>query len=155
MTEPRPSWDATWMAVARTIGRRSQCSRAQVGAVVVTADNRVASVSYNGAARGLKTQGSCINWCPRAQGKTEISADYGACPAIHAEANALLRADWTQIQGGTIYVSHSSCINCAKLISNSGLARLMHFIDDEAEQRHPDEVEAYLHRAGIQVERAW
>lgn len=121
----------------------------------MTGDNRVASTGYNGPARGQDAVGPCTNWCPRAQGKTDITADYGACPAIHAEANALLRADWTQIQGGTIYVSHSSCINCAKLVANSGLRRLVHFIDDKAEDRNPDEVEAYLRRAGMSVERAW
>jgi dCMP deaminase len=155
MTDSRLTWDATWHAVAKTIGRRSQCSRAQVGAVIVTADNRVASTGYNGPARGQDAVGPCTNWCPRAQGKTDVSANYDACPAIHAEANALLRADWTQIQAGTIYVSHASCINCAKLVANSGLTRLVHFIDDKAEQRNPDEVEAYLRRAGMHVERTW
>lgn len=155
MTDPRLTWDATWFSVAKTIGRRSQCTRAQVGAVIVTADNRVASVSYNGPPSGLDAMGPCTNWCPRARGETSITPDYDSCPAIHAEANALLRADWTQIQGGTIYVSHSSCMGCAKLVSNSGLKRLVHFIDDKAEARNPDEVEAYLRRAGVAVERAW
>lgn len=149
----RPSWQGTWMPVAEILGQRSRCARAQVGAVIVTRDNRVASVGYNGPAKGLMLRGDCRNWCPRAMGKTDLSADYGACSTIHAEANALLRADYTQIQGGTIYVSHSSCINCAKLVANSGLKKLVHKVTDADAHRNPDEVETYLRQTGVEAVR--
>lgn len=86
-------------------------------------------------------------------GLTDLSSDYGKCEAIHAEANALVRADFTQIQGGTIYVSHSSCINCAKLVANSGLVRLVHHVSEADLHRNPDEVEEYLSSSGIEVFR--
>lgn len=142
------------MDVARTIGRRSWCTRAQVGAVVVTADNRVASTSYNGPAAGLGLSGPCTEWCPRGKGEVTANADYGSCATIHAEANGLLRANFTDIQGGTIYVSHSSCINCAKLVANSGLARLVHHVTEADMHRNPDQVEKYLRSAGLVVDRA-
>lgn len=149
----RPSWEDTWSEVARIMGHRSRCDRAKVGAVVVTRDNRVAAQAYNGPAAGLMLRGTCSNWCPRAMGKTNLSADYGACSTIHAEANALIRADFTDIQGGTIYVSHSSCINCAKLVANSGLAKLVHRVTEADAHRNPDEVEEYLRSAGLEVHR--
>ena len=135
------------------MGRRSRCARAQVGAVIVTSDNRVASQSYNGPAKGQLLTGDCTNWCPRAMGKTDLSSDYGACSTIHAEANALVRADFSEIQGGTIYVSHSSCINCAKLIANSGLRKLVHRVTDADAHRNPEQVERYLRDCGISVVR--
>lgn len=141
------------MQVAEIMGRRSRCARAQVGAVIVTRDNRLASAGYNGPAKGLMLKGDCTNWCPRAMGKTELSSDYGACSTIHAEANALLRADFTEIQGGTVYVSHSSCINCAKLVANSGLKTLVHRVSDADLHRNPDAVEQYLRETGVAVVR--
>jgi deoxycytidylate deaminase len=86
-------------------------------------------------------------------GKTELSADYAACFTIHAESNALLRADYSQIQGGTIYVSHASCQDCAKLVSNSGLSTLVHVVSEKDLHRDPDSVEQYLRDTGMKVVR--
>jgi dCMP deaminase len=141
------------MKVAVDLGFRSRCVRAQVGAVVVTTDNRVASVGYNGPAAGRKVVGGCDGWCPRAMGLDDLGTDYSACESIHAETNALLRADFTQIEGGTIYVSHASCINCSRLVANSGIARLVHRVTDRDAHREPDKVEQYLRESGIEVSR--
>lgn len=150
----RPNWDETWMAVADAIALRSQCTRAAVGAVIVTADNRVASIAYNGPASGLELRGTCGGWCPRAQGKTDLNSDYGACSAIHAEANALIRADFTQIQGGTIYVNRSMCVNCAKMVGNSGISTVIHRVVEDDLHRNPEAVEEYLQQCGLVVIRA-
>lgn len=150
----RPSWDDTWIKVAETIGQRSRCSRAKVGAVIVTADNRIASTGYNGPPAGLPVQGSCSGWCPRAMGMTDLSADYSACESLHAEDNALLRADFTEIRGGAIYVSRAICIICARRIANSGLKTVIHRVIDEDMHRNPDKVEKYLIDLGLFVARA-
>ena len=149
----RQSWDVTWQQMAEIFGQRSRCARAKVGAVVVTRDNRVASIGYNGPARGLMLTGDCTNWCPRAMGKTDLTSDYSACATIHAEANALVRADYSQIQGGAIFVSHSSCMDCAKLIANSGVEWLVHKVTEADAHRNPDQVEEYLRSAGLKVKR--
>jgi len=153
MTDERPSWDETWLSVADTVGQRSKCSRAQVGAVIVTMDNRPVATGYNGPPRGLAVSGTCDNWCPRARGETELGANYDECFTIHAETNALIRADFTQIQRGTIYVSHASCISCAKSIANSGIARLVHRVGPGDAHRDPERVERYLRQVGISVSR--
>lgn len=149
----RPHWVETWIQVADVFAERSLCTRAQVGAVIVTKDNRVASQSYNGPAAGLNKKTPCTDWCPRARGETGLTANYDACPAIHAEANALIRANFTEIQGGTIYVSRACCINCAKQVANSGLARVVHRVTSDDLHRDPDSVEDYLQRAGLEVVR--
>ena len=65
MTNTRPSWDEVWMQVADTVALRSRCSRAQIGAVVVSKDQRVSSTGYNGPAASFPNEGECVNWCPR------------------------------------------------------------------------------------------
>lgn len=142
------------MHIAEAIGARSRCSRAQVGAVVVTADHRIASTGYNGPPSGLELpDGDCSTWCPRAMGLDALSADYSACESLHAEDNALLRADFTEIQGGTIYVSRAICIICARRIANSGLSSVMHRVTSQDLHRNPEQVEAYLDKVGVEVAR--
>lgn len=140
------------MTVAVTLGFRSQCVRAQVGAVIVTADNRVDSTGYNGPAAGLELEGTCDLWCERAI-NGDTSSDYSRCHTIHAEANALIRAHHERIQGGTIYVSRAMCVNCAKMVGNSGLTRVVHRVTADDLHRGPDTVESQLRAAGLLVTR--
>jgi dCMP deaminase len=129
----RPGWDATWMAAAAAIGEtRSLCTRDKVGCVVVDPANRVVATGYNGPARGytLPQERPCIEWCARAfqaQALLDyvLAADYGDCPSLHAEANALMVGDARDRLGGTLYVTSDVCLSCAKLISNSGIARVV------------------------------
>lgn len=160
----RPSWDEVWMQVAQTMARRSRCDRAQVGAVVVSADNRVLSTGYNGTPRGFDLslpeylQGSsCSHWCPRAQEWRGESLDpvYDDCHAAHAEANALTRADFTQMEGATLYVSTSMCKGCAKMFANSGVTRVVfgYAGDGSDAYRSPDKTENFLVDCGVEVTR--
>lgn len=153
MTEnsTRPTWDQVWMDVAKTIAQRSKCSRAQVGAVVVSANQRISATGYNGPAAMLKLDGDCINWCPRAQGLSTLDSNYDACPSIHAEANALLYVDRSHVENGTIYVTGAPCMQCAKLISNSGLSRVVAIIRSIDSHRKPEVVLDYLTRCGLDV----
>jgi len=127
-----------WIEVARTVARRSLCSRAQVGAVIVTAGNRVVATGYNGPPAGfmyltsepLGLGETCEHWCERGRAsffgtETPTAGDYSDCPSLHAEANALMAADRSTWQDGTIYVLGDVCHACAKLIANSGLARVV------------------------------
>lgn len=147
----RPSWDDVWMKTALAVAGRSLCSRAKVGSVIVGIDNRVASVSFNGAPDSFPCHGRpCTEWCDRAQsGATDPT--YVTCEAIHAEVNAIARAEWTQIQGGTIYTSSATCINCARVILASGIKRVVHVVHDEDAHRSPVEVTRYLTEGGVAV----
>jgi dCMP deaminase len=147
----RPSWDATWLDVAFTIAKRSRCSRAQVGAVIVSKDQRISSSGYNGPSANLSLSGDCIEWCPRAQGTTPLDNTYDSCPSIHAEANALLYVDRSRVEGGTIYVTGAPCMQCAKLISNSGIARVVTVIREVDTHRSPETVIEYLKKCGVSV----
>lgn len=122
------------MNAAMVIAERSLCDRDKVGAVVVDRSNRIVDTGYNGAPRGLLTgDRGCINWCPRAVPAVDevvpirgrLDPHYDDCSALHAEANALMFSDRRHREGGTIYVTSSICGGCAKLISNSGLIRVV------------------------------
>lgn len=57
------------------------------------------------------------------------------CPSLHAEANALSVCDRSQREGGTIYVTSVPCYDCAKLITNSGLSKIVYKITDQGMKR--------------------
>jgi len=147
----RPSWDQVWMDVADTIAKRSRCSRAHIGAVVVSANQRIASTGYNGPAATLDVEGDCIDWCPRAQGIVPLDNLYDTCPSIHAEANALLYVDRSRIEGGTIYITDVACLQCAKLVSNSGVAKVVMRVGLKAAHRKPEATIDYLKNCNIDV----
>jgi dCMP deaminase len=151
MSVTRPTWDEVWMDVAETIARRSLCSRAQVGAVIVSRAQRISATGYNGPAASWTEPGNCINWCPRAQGRTELDGTYDSCPAIHAEANALLYVDRSHVEDGAIYITGACCMQCAKLISNSGISRVIMKIRDIDIHRKPETVVSYLIKCGLDV----
>lgn len=147
----RPSWIEIRFENAKTIAKRSRCSRAQVGAVIVDQRQRIIAEGYNGPAAGLDVSGECNNWCERAQGKTGLGGAYDGCPSIHAEANALLYVDRWSVESGSIYVTAPPCMGCAKLISNSGLKSVHCLIGEEDSHRNPHVAMEYLASCGINV----
>jgi dCMP deaminase len=153
MTE-RLTWGQVWIIMAEAVACRSLCVRARVGAVIVTKDNRVQSASYNGPAPAFVHNGTpCSSWCPRAGKTDDFDVHYDDCVATHSEANAIARADWSQLEGATLYVSGATCFQCAKLIAQTGIARLVHRVDSTMGHRDPELVEDFLRRMGVVVER--
>lgn len=113
ITGERPRWAETWMQVARTIAERSYDPRLQVGAIIVSEDNtRVLSVGFNGNYKG----GPHVH----------ESAEPGKSGFIHAETNALVKCDYNFSKRKHMYVTHSPCRACAKLIINAEIARFVY-----------------------------
>jgi len=150
----RPTWDDTWLGAARVLSSRSLCSRAQVGAIIVDEQHRVLASCYNGPPRSFPHNNDrCVAWCHRAAGAPGTrDPDYDDCPALHAEANAISASEYAARQRGTIYVTSHVCFGCAKLIANSGLARLVVAPDDEAAWRRPDRSYDLLRQCGLEVD---
>jgi dCMP deaminase len=127
----RPDWDAYFLGIAQAVSVRADCSRRQIGAVIVKA-NRIVATGYNGAPSGAP---GCLtdDACPRAhlEGRTDQGVDYdagpGSCIAIHAEANALLYASRDKCEGATLYVTSDlgPCPGCVKLIAGAGIVRVV------------------------------
>ncbi|HPE67921.1 MAG TPA: dCMP deaminase family protein [Thermotogota bacterium] len=135
----RPSFDQMYMAIAQIVSLRSTCLRGRVGAVI-TKDTRIVSIGYNGAPASLGqcNEFGCITDLERG----------GCIRTIHAEQNAIAYASRVGIplEGGTMYVTMSPCIDCAKLILASGLSRVLFF----EEYRNSYALD-YLEVSGVQV----
>lgn len=152
MTLIRPSWDETWLTVADIVGKRSRCTRAQMGAAIVSHDQHIVATGYNGPSANWPETGDCINWCERAKGNAPLDNLYDACPAVHAEANALLYVDRSRSEGGTIYITSVPCMQCAKLISNSGIRRVVSRLRAVDMHRKPYDVIDFMRKCGLEVD---
>lgn len=124
---PRPDWNSYFLGIADAVSKRGDCSRRQVGAVVVDKDNRIVSTGFNGSYPGGP---SCLaGECPRAQSSVEPGSSYdtgpGACISTHAEANALLYAGRDGTDGSTLYVTFGPCDGCKKMIQAAGIVRVV------------------------------
>lgn len=127
-TVRRPSWDEYGLAGAAWVATRADCSRRQVGALILDTEHRVVATGYNGSYPGGP---SCLGGdCPRAQSDVPPGSSYdtgvGSCIAVHAEANALLFADRNRLPGATLYVTDAPCQGCEKLIMNTRLERVVY-----------------------------
>jgi dCMP deaminase len=149
----RPTWDETWLGVAREFAGRSLCVRSQVAAVIVTPDNLLASVGYNGPPSGMNLSTPCTEWCPRGRETTPSDGrSYGlSCVTIHAEINALIRCDWRAMQGGTLYGTRTPCHDCVKVIGNSGIKRAVFPVLDIDSAYDPEHIIKFLQDCGVAV----
>lgn len=129
------TWDETFMAAADAMARRSACVRQQNGAVIVDRNNRIVATGYNGWPAPMGSPPCDQNaqhnalFCARARSGPADPHSYLDCYSVHAEANSLLFCDRTPRVNGTIYVSSNLCWECAKLVGNSGLARVVMRMD--------------------------
>lgn len=166
----RATWDQTWFTIAVAMARRSRCDRDQVGAVIVDPTNRVVATAYNGPPAGypvgsylvrntdrqftIEVDDTCEKFCQRGkEGPTDETVhSYTDCVSLHAEANALMVCDREARLRGTIYTTSDVCWGCARLIANSGLARVVVPHDPEHDYRASAESYAFLRRCKITVD---
>lgn len=122
----RPSWDEYYLGIAKAVSTRGDCVRRQHGAVVVK-DHRIVSTGYNGSPPGSPNSCGATGKCPRNLDPNSKHGEgsYDLCWATHAESNALLRADWSDLNGSTIYITGAPCPGCAKLIKSAGIERVI------------------------------
>ena len=122
----RPGIDEYFLKIAMVVAERSTCLRHHVGAVAVR-DKHILATGYNGAASGLK---DCLELgCLRDEMNIESGTRHEICRAIHAEQNVIIQAalHGTTLAGATIYVTHSPCILCARMLVNAKIERYVTF----------------------------
>lgn len=126
--------DYRYLRMAKIWAENSYCKRRKVGALVVK-DQMIISDGYNGTPSGFD------NIC-------EDSRDLTLPYVLHAEANAItkLARSSNNSDGSTLYVTASPCIECAKLIIQAGIKRVVY-----AEKYRLEDGVALLQRAGIEV----
>ena len=127
--------DERYMRMARIWAENSYCKRRQVGALLVK-NKMIISDGYNGTPSGFE------NNC---EDDNNVSLPY----VLHAEANAITKVARSNnsSDGATLYVTASPCIECAKLIIQAGIVRVVY----GEEYRIRDGIEL-LRQAGIQVD---
>ena len=132
----RPSFQAVYLQLARTLAKRSTCKRLQVGTVITSTDFRkVLAVGYNGNAAGLP------NHCDRDEA--------GNCGCLHSEENAVINCDAPRFIEKYVFVTHLPCVACSKRLINLGNVKKVFYDQD---YRVKDSIEL-LKSVGIQVEK--
>ncbi len=133
MDSKQDKFDKRYLRMAQIWAENSYCQRRKVGALVVK-DNMIISDGYNGTPSGFE------NICEEGN----VTKPY----VLHAEANAItkLARSSNNSEGSTLYVTSSPCIECAKLIIQSGIKRVVY-----GEQYRLDDGIKLLERAGIEV----
>ena len=117
------------MGVAQLAARRSKDPNTQVGACIVSRDNRILSVGYNGTPNGYDD--CCFPW-DREGDELETKYLY----VVHAERNAILnyRGSNKDLEGAKLYVDLFPCNECAKEIIQVGIKEVYYLDDKYAEQ---------------------
>ncbi|MBQ2090736.1 MAG: dCMP deaminase family protein [Bacteroidales bacterium] len=129
-------FDKSYLDMAAIWAKNSYCKRRQVGALIVK-DKMIISDGYNGTPSGFE------NICEDESGATKPYV-------LHAEANAISKVakSGNSSEGATLYVTASPCLECSKLIIQSGIKRVVY-----REQYRLDDGINLLKRAGIEVEQ--
>lgn len=121
------SHDECFMEIAKIVAKRSKDPKAQNGACIASSDNRILSAGYNGFPYVDQDEyGNNDDLYPwtRSEDFEEDKLSY----VVHAEANALLnfRGISREMEGATIYVTQIPCNECAKLIIQAGIKRVVY-----------------------------
>lgn len=134
MNDRQLKFDKAYLRIASEWGKLSYCNRKQVGAIIVK-DRMIISDGYNGTPTGFE------NRCEDEEGLTKWYV-------LHAEANAILKvaASTQSCKGATLYITHSPCKECSKLIHQSGIKRLVY----QTPYKDPSGLE-FLEKAGVEI----
>ena len=133
-SDKQTQFDIRYIQMARVWATNSYCKRRQVGALIVK-DRMIISDGYNGTPSGFE------NEC---EDENNHSKPY----VLHAEANAITKVAKSNnsSEGATLYITASPCMDCAKLIIQAGIIRVVY----ADEYRITDGIEL-LEKAGIEV----
>lgn len=132
--EKQLQFDRRYLEMAKIWGQNSYCKRKQVGALLVK-DKMIISDGYNGTPSGFE------NNCEDEENRTKPYV-------LHAEANAITKVAKSNnsSENATLYVTTSPCLECAKLIIQSGITRVVYF-----ERYHNQDGLKLLERANIEI----
>ena len=114
------SWDEYFMGVAMLSGLRSKDPNTQVGCCIVSQDNKILSMGYNGLPKGCSDDE--FPWLREGENPLETKYIY----TVHSELNAILNYRGGSLEGAKLYVSLFPCNECAKAIIQSGIKEVIY-----------------------------
>ena len=117
------SWDEYFMGIAMLSGMRSKDPNTQVGCCIVSQDNKILSMGYNGLPNGCSDDE--YPWAREGDDPLETKYVY----AVHSELNAILNYGGGNLKGAKIYVSLFPCNECAKAIIQAGIKEVIYDSD--------------------------
>ncbi len=139
----RPSKEEYFKEIVEVVAKRSTCTHAQVGALLVTADGQILSTGYNGS----------VALMPHCTDVGCLEDKDGHCIAtVHAEQNAIAQAAKHGVspEGAILYTTLFPCIACLKLILASGVKHIKYINEYHAKNPYEEEL---IETLGIQVEK--
>lgn len=120
------SWDEYFMGIAMLSAMRSKDPSTQVGACIVSNDNKIMSVGYNGFPQGCSDDE--FPWERSADNQNDTKYPF----VCHGELNAILNAGGQDLRGARIFVALFPCNECAKAIIQSGIKEVVYISDKYA-----------------------
>ena len=136
------TWDEYFMGISKLSGFRSKDPSTQVGACIVSEDNKILSMGYNGFPTGCSDDE--FPW-DRDGKPVETKYPY----VVHSELNAILNYRGGSLEGAKIYVSLFPCNECAKAIIQSGIKTIVYDSDKYADTDSVIASKRMLDAAGV------
>ena len=145
-----PTADITWsqyfMAIAILSAQRSKDPNTKVGACIVTPDNKIVGIGYNGMPIGCPD--GEMPWERSAESQLDTKYPY----VVHAELNAILNSI-KDIKGCTLYVTLFPCNECAKAVIQSGIKRIVYHTNKYPDSDSVKAAEMLFRIAHIEVDQ--
>lgn len=114
------NWDQYFMSIALLSAERSKDPNTQVGTCIVSDDNKILAIGYNGMPTGISDED--LPWAREgAFGDTKYAY------VCHAELNAILNSHGADLKGAILYTSMFPCNECAKAIIQSGIKEVVYY----------------------------
>ncbi len=136
------SWDEYFMGIAMLTAMRSKDPNSQVGACIVSPENKILSLGYNGMPLGCPDDEMPWN----REGEPLDTKYMYVC---HAELNAILNNAHGNLKGARVYVTLFPCNECAKAIIQSGIAEIIYLSDKYHDSDNSVASRFLLNRAGV------
>lgn len=139
------NWDEYFIGVAKLSAKRSKDPNTQVGACIVSEDNKILSMGYNGFPRGCSDEE--FPWGKDLELIDPYNAKY--LYSTHSELNAILNYRGGSLEGSKIYVTLFPCNECAKAIIQAGIKTIIYEDDKYANSPSVRASKRMLNAAGV------
>ena len=138
------NWDEYFMGIAMLSAERSKDPSTQVGACIVSNENKILSVGYNGMPRNCDDD--IYPW--EREGESLDTKYMFVC---HAELNAILNYSGSNLRGSKVYVTLFPCNECAKALIQSGVSEVIYYSDKYSDSFSTLAAKRMFESAGIKM----